>query len=262
MVALIGFSISLVGCASEELNGPSDDKKTSTEIKGSTDVTQEDESTTNEDSGSKAKENSSIQESETPSNPNFVSAKVTRVVDGDTMKINLNGKEETIRLLLVDTPETKAPNTPVQQFGPEASAFAQETLTGKQVQLEYDGPKRDKYDRLLVYLWIGNQTFNEMLLEGGYARLAYVYDPPYTHYKAYMKAQNRAKDGELGIWNLDNYVHEDGFYYQDNESSTTSVNDTYKNCSAVRKANADPIHKGEPGFGSHLDGDGDGIACE
>ncbi|MFD2628499.1 thermonuclease family protein [Oceanobacillus kapialis] len=142
---------------------------------------------------------------------------VTRVVDGDTVNVLYNGKEETVRLLLVDTPETKHPSKPVQPFGPDASSFAKEILAGNQVQLEFDGPKRDKYDRLLAYLWIDGVTFNQMLLEQGLARLAYVYDPPYTHFEAYMKAQNRAKNSETGIWSKEGYVTDEGFYYQDDE---------------------------------------------
>mgnify|MGYP001333899735 CR=1 FL=1 len=83
-------------------------------------------------------------------NPELVSATVTNVVDGDTVDVNLNGKKERLRLLLVDTPETVHPNQPVQPFGPEASQFAKETLSGQEVQLEFDGPERDNYDRFLI----------------------------------------------------------------------------------------------------------------
>ncbi len=153
-----------------------------------------------------------------------VDASVTRVVDGDTIKINLNGREETVRLLLVDTPETKHPSKPVQPFGPEASNFATRTLSGKQIELEYDGPKRDKYDRLLAYVWVDGKMFNQMLLEQGLARLAYVYDPPYTHYQTYMKAQNRAKRAERGIWSRDGYVTDEGFYYQSGANASSGSN--------------------------------------
>ncbi|TMN21574.1 hypothetical protein FH966_01375 [Lentibacillus cibarius] len=153
-----------------------------------------------------------------------VDASVTRVVDGDTIKINLNGKQETVRLLLVDTPETKHPSKPVQPFGPEASDFAKRTLSGKSIQLEYDGPKRDKYDRLLAYVWVDGKMFNQMLLEKGLARLAYVYDPPYTHYQTYMKAQNRAKRAERGIWSRDGYVTDEGFYYQKGKDTSSDSN--------------------------------------
>lgn len=103
-------------------------------------------------------------------------------------------------MLLVDTPETVHPSKPVEPFGPEASNFTKDTLkVGKTVELEYDGPERDKYDRLLGYIWVEGQIINQMLLEKGLARLAYVYDPPYTHFDSFMKAQNREKEGKLGI---------------------------------------------------------------
>lgn len=138
-------------------------------------------------------------------------AVVTRVVDGDTLHIERNGREETVRLLLVDTPETVHPNKPVQPFGKEASQFARETLSGKEVQLEFDGPERDKYGRLLAYVWVGDTSFNERLLERGLARYAYVYDPPYTHSGALKEAEQEASDKEKGIWSLPGYVTEDGF---------------------------------------------------
>ncbi|UOQ43708.1 thermonuclease family protein [Halobacillus salinarum] len=158
-----------------------------------------------------------------------VTATVTKVVDGDTIDISLNGKEETVRMLLVDTPETVHPNKPVQKFGPEASAFAKETLSGKDIQLEYDGPKRDKYGRLLGYVWVDGHMFNQMLLEKGLARYAYVYDPPYTHAKEYIKAQNRAKKEKKGIWSVQGYVQDSGFQDKEapaKEQSSENTKDT------------------------------------
>ncbi|WP_052360720.1 thermonuclease family protein [Oceanobacillus manasiensis] len=211
-----------------------------------------------------------------------IAAKVSRVVDGDTVKVIYNGKEETVRLLLVDTPETKHPSKPVQPLGPEASSFAKEVLEGEQVGLEFDGPKRDKYDRLLAYLWVDGVMFNQMLLEQGLARLAYVYDPPYNHFEAYMKAQNKAKEEGLGIWSRDGYVTDEGFYYQDEEERSVNNRDTEPGTS--NKVNYDPNGPDrdcgdfntqgeaqiffEAAGGPHedphrLDGnDGDGLVCE
>ena len=152
-------------------------------------------------------------EQKTESNPapSGNTAKVTRIVDGDTIEINYQGRTESVRLLLVDTPETKHPQLPVQPFGPEASAFAEEMLLGKTVQVEFDGPKRDKYDRMLAYLWVDGKNFNEMLLEKGLARYAYVYDPPYTHQSSMKAAEARAKEKRIGIWSIDNYVTSSGY---------------------------------------------------
>ncbi|MEQ6390389.1 thermonuclease family protein [Bacillaceae bacterium S4-13-58] len=217
-------------------------------------------------------------------NPNFISAKVTRIVDGDTIEISINGKEESVRLLLVDTPETKHPSLPVQEYGPEASQFAKTKLLGKQVQLEYDGPKRDKYDRLLGYLWVGGKTFNEMLLEEGLARIAYIYYPPYTHYDAYVKAENRAKSAKKGIWSIDGYVTADGFNSSEPEPEPEPEEPEQPSTGGTYAGPYDPfgpdrdcgdfdthqdaqdffIAAGGPDQDPHrLDGsDGDGLACE
>src|SRR5699024_5086390 len=99
-------------------------------------------------------------------------ATVVRVVDGDTVHILLNGKEEVVRLLLVDTPETKHPTKPVQPFGPEASAFTKQMLpNGKEIEYEFDTSERDKYGRLLGYLYVDGKMVNEALLENGLARV-------------------------------------------------------------------------------------------
>lgn len=160
------------------------------------------------------KDGQDVKESEdNPAIPSkLISGTIIRVVDGDTFHIRVEGMDETVRLLLVDTPETEHPSKPVEPFGPESHQFAEEILpAGKKVKLELDGPRRGKYDRLLTYLWVDGKMFNELLLEKGLARLAYVYDPPYNHYKEYMKAQNRAKSKELGIWSIDGYVSSEGF---------------------------------------------------
>lgn len=108
-------------------------------------------------------------------------------------------------------PETHHPTKSVEPFGPEASQFATNTLVGKNVQLDLDGPERDKYGRLLVDLWIDNTTFNDMLLKKGLARVAYVYNPPYKHYDEYVADESTAKDQKLGIWSLLGYVTENGY---------------------------------------------------
>ena len=229
---------------------------------------------TNQNTQPQPSQNQNTNESEKSSQDAYITATVIEVVDGDTVKVNIDGKEETVRLLLVDTPETKDPNEPVQPFGPEASQFAKETLPArKEVKLEYDGPERDKYDRLLAYLWVGDKIFNQMLLEKGLARVAYVYDPPYTHYDAFVAAEKKAKDAKLGIWSIPGYVTEDGFHEEVAAAKEKPKQETvqqkpaqqtvyYKNCSAARAAGAAPLYRGDPGYRPALDRDGDGVACE
>ncbi|MFC0523888.1 thermonuclease family protein [Pontibacillus salicampi] len=166
-----------------------------------------------------------------------VSATVTGIVDGDTIDVNVNGKQDTVRLLLVDTPETKHPSKPVQKFGPEASQFAMEKLSGKQIKLEYDGPKRDKYDRLLAYIWVDGKMFNQMLLEQGLGRYAYVYDPPYNHSSEYMKTQDRAMSQGKGIWSINGYVTSDGFDSPEQKETQTASASQYNSSSNESSSN-------------------------
>lgn len=140
-----------------------------------------------------------------------IPAQIVRVVDGDTVEVSIDGKQEKVRLLLVDTPETVHPNKPVEPFGPEASQFAKDTLTDKEVQLEMDVSERDKYGRLLAYLWVDDQMFNEMLLEKGLARVAYVYPPNVKHVDRFREIQKQAQEKGIGIWSIENYALEDGF---------------------------------------------------
>ncbi|WP_246366887.1 thermonuclease family protein [Paraliobacillus salinarum] len=79
-------------------------------------------------------------------------------------------------------------------------ARSRQTLIGKQVHLEYDGPRYDHYGRLLAYLWVDGVMLNELLLEEGFAHVAYAYHPPYKHYQRYVHAQMRAKISRKGIW--------------------------------------------------------------
>ncbi|TKD69171.1 thermonuclease family protein [Pseudalkalibacillus hwajinpoensis] len=152
---------------------------------------------------------------------NTIPATVERVVDGDTLKVQVENREETIRLLLVDTPETKHPTKPVQPFGPEASQFAKDTLEGKEVGIELDVSERDKYGRLLAYVWIGDSMFNEMLLEEGLARVAYIYQPNVKYVDQFQTIQREAQEKAIGIWSMENYVQEEGFKGSSQKKSVT-----------------------------------------
>ncbi|KTD86135.1 thermonuclease family protein [Paenibacillus etheri] len=146
-------------------------------------------------------------------NRRLLDAKVTRVVDGDTMKLTIDGKKETVRLLLVDTPESVNPNIPEPQpFAIEASNFAKKMLTDKDVQIELDVSERDKYGRLLCYLYIDGKMFNEILLEQGYARVAYVFAPNTKYVDQFRAIQDKAREQGIGIWSIENYAQDKGFH--------------------------------------------------
>ena len=143
---------------------------------------------------------------------NLHEATFVRIVDGDTLIANIDGKEEYVRLILVDTPETKHPKQPVQPFGPEASAFMEQTYKGSDIiQLEYGPEKRDIYDRILAYVYTEDgEMFNELLLKKGLARVA-VYPPNDKYVDEFRKLEQKAKKQKIGIWSIDGYVTEDDF---------------------------------------------------
>ncbi len=140
-------------------------------------------------------------------------AKVVKVIDGDTVKIKLsNGNEETVRLLLVDTPETVHPTKSVQPFGPEASQFAKELMpANSEIEVELGISERDKYGRLLAYFYVDEKMVNKLLLEKGLARVAYVYAPNTKYIDEFEAIQKKAQTKEVGIWSIENYVTSRGF---------------------------------------------------
>ena len=127
---------------------------------------------------------------------------VSNVVDGDTLAVNIDGKQEVLRLIGINTPETVDPRKPVECFGAEASAKAKEILTGKQVSLEADKTQseRDKYGRLLRYVYLEDGTnFNKSMIEQGYA-YEYTYNTPYKYQADFKAAQQQSKDNKMGLW--------------------------------------------------------------
>lgn len=148
-----------------------------------------------------------------------IPATLDRVVDGDTIRITMNdGSEETVRLLMVDTPETVHPEEPVQPFGPEASSFVKQKLPeGSSIEVEIDTTTRDRYDRFLAYIWRGDEMINKQLLEEGLARVAYVYEPNTRYESTFREIEQEARQAERGIWSIEGYVSDEGFH-----PSTTS----------------------------------------
>jgi len=134
--------------------------------------------------------------------PRYYWHEVTRVVDGDTVRVKVDGKEESIRIIGMDSPES---TTSKECFGNEASAKAKEFLEGKWVQLERDESQsnRDKYNRLLRYVWFDNGTdFGRRMIEEGYAH-EYTYSTPYNKQAQYKETYKSAKDGNKGLWSPD-----------------------------------------------------------
>lgn len=127
-----------------------------------------------------------------------VLVKVLRVVDGDTIVVELYGKEEKVRLIGVDTPETVDHRKSVQYYGIEASNFTKKMLAGRGVELEFDFDPRDKYDRLLAYVWLDGVNFDSELIRLGYAR-AYLRFP-FRYFREFEKLGREAERNKVGLW--------------------------------------------------------------
>lgn len=128
--------------------------------------------------------------------------KVIKVVDGDTIAVDIDGVSETLRLIGINTPETVDPRKPVECFGVEASNKAKELLSGKSVALEKDNSQdeRDKYGRLLRYIRTKEGLFyNLEIIKQGYA-YEYTYDVPYKYQSEFKEAENYARTKKLGLW--------------------------------------------------------------
>lgn len=128
--------------------------------------------------------------------------KVTKVTDGDTIHIDMNGADEKVRLIGINTPETVDPRTPVQCFGKEASTRMEELAGGKIVRLEYDDSQslRDAYNRLLAYVYLEDgEMLNRKMVAEGYA-YEYTYLTPYKYQKEFRQLQTLARTSGRGLW--------------------------------------------------------------
>ena len=129
---------------------------------------------------------------------------VSQVVDGDTITVDIDGKNEKVRLIGVDTPESVAFGKNAYKNckeGKIATQFTKSQLQGKKIYLEYDIEKYDKYNRTLAYVYIDKNTmFQEMLLKQGYAQIMTV--PPNSKYSArFYQLQKSARENKAGFWN-------------------------------------------------------------
>lgn len=127
--------------------------------------------------------------------------KVTRFVDGDTIVIDLNGKQEAVRMIGVDTPETHAPNTPVQCYGPAASAYTKNLIGEQKVRLEKDpaNDNRDRYGRLLRYVYLQDgRLIAKELIGNGYGFAYTVFS--FTKEAEFVAAETQADEADRGLW--------------------------------------------------------------
>lgn len=205
---------------------------------------------------------------------------VVSVTDGDTLKVNINGTTETLRLIGIDTPETVDPRKPVQCFGEEASKKAKETLTGKKVSLEADPTQgeRDKYQRLLRYVYLEDGTFfNKWMIQEGYAHEYTYQSNPYKYQTEFKDAERSARDNKKGLWgNMCNGDTTQSASTPPLSTTTTpviipvpvaskSTGDSYScNCSktCAQMSCSEAQYQLNTCGCSRRDGDGDGLACD
>jgi micrococcal nuclease len=123
---------------------------------------------------------------------------VERVVDGDTLVI---AGGDRVRLIGVDTPETKHPNKPPEPFGSDACEFTRQMVEGKRVQIEHDpGERTDRYGRTLGYVYVDGRMLNEQLLLEGLARALTNYPFSAAMKDRFRAAEATAKAQRRGIW--------------------------------------------------------------
>lgn len=121
---------------------------------------------------------------------------VERIVDGDTLVLARIGA---VRLIGVDTPESKHPLKPVERFSKEATAFLERLAHGQEVRIEYDQTPRDRYGRLLAYLYLPDgRCVNAEIIRQGYG-FAYV-KYPFKYMDAYRALEREARDAGRGLW--------------------------------------------------------------
>jgi micrococcal nuclease len=136
-----------------------------------------------------------------PASASSSDGQVTRVVDGDTIHVAVGGRDETVRYIGVDTPESVKPGTPVQCFAKRASAFNEHLVAGEQVRLVRDSEERDRYGRLLAYVYRArdNLFVNARLVTGGYA-VPLTIPPNVAHAEEFRTLAATARRKGRGLW--------------------------------------------------------------
>ncbi|MFN2490542.1 MAG: thermonuclease family protein [Actinomycetota bacterium] len=124
---------------------------------------------------------------------------VSRVVDGDTIEVQLDDETTDVRLIGIDTPETVHPSEPVECYGPAASDFTSAALQGDAVRLGFDVERQDQYGRTLAYVWDEGELFNQVLVAKGFATVT-TYPPNVRYVERFLAAQRDARQHDRGLW--------------------------------------------------------------
>lgn len=135
---------------------------------------------------------------------------VTRIIDGDTIKVAINNTEETVRIANINTPETVHPNKIVECYGKEATQKITDLILDKTIVLKADQTQqdRDRYGRLIRYVFLNSdQTSADIgltLVSEGYAHASHYGNTPHEYFELYESAQKKAQIEQKGLWNPDN----------------------------------------------------------
>jgi micrococcal nuclease len=128
-------------------------------------------------------------------------AEVVRVVDGDTIEVSIDGATEDVRYIGVDTPESVTPGEPVECFGRRASALNQRLVSGRELRLRFDRERRDRYGRLLAYVYADGRFVNAELVRRGFARTLTI-PPNDAHAPLLARLEREAGRAGRGLWDV------------------------------------------------------------
>lgn len=148
--------------------------------------------------------------------------KFSKCVDGDTIKVLIKNKEYTVRMLAIDTPESVHPKKKVEYYGKEASDYTCDMVkNANKLELEYDdkSDKKDKYNRILAYVFVDGYLLEDLLVTNGYAEVAYLYDD-YKYADLLKDKESVARVNGIGIWNEEK---RNNFYNNDVSLSTKEI---------------------------------------
>lgn len=145
-----------------------------------------------------------------PASAQTISGRVIKVSDGDTITLQSSAGKERVRLIGIDAPEKAQ-----LPWGPKAKKFAESLALGKAGRIETDVQPRDKYGRLLGYLYVGNRFVNLEMVRNGYAML-YTYPPNVAHTDEFVKAQKEAREKGLNIWDAKNGLSQTPYEFRHN----------------------------------------------
>lgn len=135
----------------------------------------------------------------TSADPAGLAGVVVRVVDGDTIHVRLGDRVEKVRYIGVNTPELHHPTKGREPGGEEAARVNGELVAGKRVRLELDVQSRDRYGRLLAYVWVDDLMVNAELVRRGYAQVMTV-PPNVRHQRLFLILEREARAGGRGLW--------------------------------------------------------------